>query len=142
MLMVSSQFKFAAAAGSWAASGWNSSAARIFIYKGTKPTNLQATPFVIATYSANLLITYTLATSTFTNTGSVVHFNITPANATASASGTAAWAAVCNASTGTPSNVAVGDVTLSSGNGMVFLPTLTIVSGTSYSILECSWTIV
>lgn len=140
MLMVSSLFKANAANASCTyVSNANS---RIFIYKGTKPSNIQATPFTVSTFSSDLLITFVCATGTFTNTGSTVHFGTTPANATATGTGTAAWAAISNPSTGTPSYVVLGDVSLSSGNGMVYLPTLNIISGTSYSILECSWTFI
>jgi hypothetical protein len=113
---------------------------RIFIYKGTKPTNLQSTPFNISTHSANQLIAFNTTNTTFQSVGSTLAFSVAPASAAATASGTASWAAVCNATSGTPSHVAVGDVSLNGGTGIVFLPTLTIVSGTSYSILECSWT--
>jgi hypothetical protein len=120
----------------------NNSAYRIFVYKGTKPTNIQATPYSITTQAANQLLSFTLSNSTFQVFGGTVAFQTAPAAATASASGTASWAAVCNSFSGTPTVAIIGDVSLNNGTGMLFLPTLTIVSGTSYSILECSWTFV
>lgn len=122
----------------------NTSGTRIFVYSNAiaKPTNIQSTAFTLAPYSSALLLTFICTTTTFlSNSSGTVLFNTPPAAATATGTGTASWAALSHeAAPGANTNVIIGDVTLQTGDGMFYLPTLSIVSGTSYSILECSWT--
>jgi hypothetical protein len=144
MAIVNNHFKQAGLAGILQqASAWNSSGGRINIYSTgvAKPTNLYATPFSTSTYSAYRMLTYTLTSGTFIQDGATIRFNTVPSAVAASLTGTASWAALIDISSGLPNYTVVGDVTLSTGNGMVYLPTLNIVSGTSYAILECSFTI-
>lgn len=144
MAFVNTHFKQAGLAGIMlVASAWNSSTGRIFIYSSNvaKPTNLYSSPYTVATYTPYLLIAYTLAPGTFVQDGATLKFNTIPVAKVAGASGTASWAALTSAASGAPDYVVIGDVSTSAGNGMVYLPTTTIVSGTTYSILECTFTI-
>jgi hypothetical protein len=136
-MLYSSTFKASMIKG--ATSVLNSTSSRIYVYKGTMPTTVFG-GFTLATYASNLLLTYVLSYTTFTNTNGAMHFLNPPAAATASASGTAAWAAAASSGT-TTSYVIVGEVSVTGGNGIFLLPSLNLVAGTSYVINDVSFVI-
>jgi hypothetical protein len=137
-MLYSSTFKASAIKG--VINTLNSSGARIYVYKGTMPTNVFS-GFNPTTYASNLLLTYVLTSTTFTNTNGAMHFQTPPAAATASATGTAAWAAAAG-STGTTSYVFVGEVSVNGGNGIFLLPSLNLVAGTTYVLNDVSFVII
>lgn len=138
--IVNTHFKQAGLYGIWYRANFNNSASRITIYSNgiAKPTDLFTTPFNFSTYSSYLLLQYTCGASTWTQSGLTMQFSTVPSAVTASNTGTASWGAITYGNSGTINYCIVGDVTVNSGNGMIYLSTLDIVSGNSYSILECA----
>lgn len=106
------------------------------IYKSTMPTaSAISSGFTAANYTSDLLLSYSMATSSFGRTSDNyqrVFLAVIPAAVAASQSGTATWFSLAmNSNTG---YAIVGDVSDVAGNAALKMMTTNIVSGTSYDI--------
>ena len=109
---------------------------RIQVYKGTMPEPNLYTP---ASYTSDLLCSFSNFSLTFSNSTVRMNQNPTPSDVTATGTGTATWFAMYN-DNNVNNRVLLGDVSINGGTGALYLNTINIVSGNTISFLNFSVT--
>jgi len=102
------------------------------LYKGIAPT--PPVSFLLANHTVDQLATFTSGSLIEANTR--IAFNVFPPNATASATGTAAWFAMYNAVA--PTRAIIGDVSAPNGTSALWIDDINIILGNPVAIVDFS----